>query len=176
MEASNWNQQQSASVISIHQLQQEILDGLADVDAEFGISIRYADEPAAEVLVNADKLFPLASVVKVPILIEALAQVDAGHLSLTTRVPIEQEHKLLPSTVAIAHKTGELLTSRNDAGIVYLAEHHYFAICVLVLLNRERLEQSSAAAYRYTAEIDDRIGWIAQMAFEKRRKTLEPIS
>jgi len=317
MEASSRSQQRDVDVISLHQLQQEILGGLAGIDAEFGVSIHHGSEPEAEVGVNADELFPLASLVKVPILIEALAQVDAGHQSLTARVPIEQEHKLLPSgvlvdldpgleptlsdlltlmivisdntatdrvldligienvdrrmralgiqsmsvklpirqlleasfacppvdlppyeidrwilanhstrwdglaarrslennvasshamvtlfdqlargdlltpastayamdrlvrqryndripryilsTVAIAHKTGSLLTARNDAGIVYLSEHQYFVICVLVLLNRERLEQSSAGVYRYTAEIDDRIGWIAQMAFE----------
>lgn len=317
MEANNSSQQQSVGMTAMQRLQQEILSGLAGIDAEFGISLRHGSEPEAELGINADKLYPLASLVKVPILIEALAQVDAGEQSLAMRVPLEQEHKLLPSgvllnldpglqptlsdlltlmivvsdntatdrvldligierveqrmqelgiqplsvklsirqlleasfkcppvnlppyeidrwiltnhstqwdglatqrsfennvaspraiatlfdrlargdlltpastayamdrlvrqqyndrisryipsTVAIAHKTGSLLTSRNDAGIIYLSEQEYFAICVLVLLNRERLEQSSAAVYHYTAQIDDRIGWIAQMAFE----------
>ena len=51
--------------------------------------------------------------------------------------------------------------SKQDAGVVYLSEHQYF-----MLLNQERLEQPSAAASRYTAQINDRIGWIAQMVFE----------
>lgn len=56
--------------------------------------------------------------------------------------------------------------SKQDAGVVYLSKHQYFTICVFVLLNQERLEQPSATASRYTAQINDRIGWIAQMVFE----------
>src|SRR6266550_3995430 len=101
MEANNSSQQQSVGMTAMQRLRQEIMSGLAGIDAEFGLSLRYGSEPEAEMGINADKLYPLASLVKVPILIEALAQVDAGERSLSMRVPLEQEHKLLPSGVLV---------------------------------------------------------------------------
>ena len=50
----------------------------------FGDGFRYA--------LNADKTLPAASLIKLPILVEALAQVEAGRVGLEDRISLKPEH------------------------------------------------------------------------------------
>jgi beta-lactamase class A len=76
-----------------------------DSGATIGVGIQHLPS-GAELFVHADELFPLASVVKIPILIEALAQVDEGRLTLDMRIPLRDEDKVLPSGILVFLNAG----------------------------------------------------------------------
>jgi beta-lactamase class A len=141
VKATKWNRTTQTNRISAHQLQQEILDGIAGIDAEFGISIRYGDQPEMHVGINADELFPLASLVKVPILIEALAQVDVGRQSLTEQISIEQEHKLLPFGVLLDLNPGLELTFSDLLTLMIVISDNTATDRVLDLIGIEYVNQ-----------------------------------
>lgn len=78
---------------------------IEEADAEFGVYLRHI-ESGATLRVNDGDLYPLASVVKVPILMAALAQVDEGLASLSERIELRQEAKVLPSGVLVTLEPG----------------------------------------------------------------------
>ena len=79
-------------------LQDRIQNVVDRTDARFGIALRHL-ESGEEVLLDADSYYPLASVVKVPILVEAAFQLDAGRFSLADRWPLHSSDKNLPSGI-----------------------------------------------------------------------------
>lgn len=86
-------------------LQRAIADAVEQIDAEFGVVAHHLESDAFAAL-NPDSLYPLASVVKVPILLAALSAVDAGTLDLHARRPLTQEEKVLPSGVLVTLESG----------------------------------------------------------------------
>ena len=68
----------------------------AESGIELGVAIRHI-ESGEEAMHNADSLFVLASAVKVPVLVEAFHQVEAGGLRLDERLFLRQESKVLGS-------------------------------------------------------------------------------
>jgi beta-lactamase class A len=66
--------------------------------AHIGVAVRHI-ESGAEVMLDADTPVPLASVVKIPVLIEAFRQLAEGHFQLTDRWPLEMQHKALGSGI-----------------------------------------------------------------------------
>lgn len=89
----------------VDELEQTIAGIIGKTDAEFGVYLRHV-ESGATLSVNGRDLYPLASVVKVPILVAALAQVDEGSISLTERIELRQEAKVLPSGVLVTLEPG----------------------------------------------------------------------
>jgi beta-lactamase class A len=83
----------------------------ADVE-EFGVYIRHL--PSGETTeIHGDDLYPLASVLKIPVLLETLAQVDAGERSLAERIHLLPEHRLAPSGVLVELDSGLQPTLRD---------------------------------------------------------------
>ncbi len=72
-------------------LQQQIETIGAGIDGIIGVYARNLTS-GAEVAHNADVVFPMASVVKVPILHELYRQVEAGTVDLGTRIRFSPEH------------------------------------------------------------------------------------
>lgn len=70
----------------------------ASAPAAMSVALRHL-ESGAEVMLDADRPVPLASVVKVPIMIEAFARIEAGELSLETRAPVEHRDKTIGSGI-----------------------------------------------------------------------------
>src|SRR5690606_25812440 len=64
--------------------------------ARFGVAIRHI-ESGEEVMIDADSYFPLASVFKVPILVESCFQLAQGRFHLADRWMLKNEEKNLPS-------------------------------------------------------------------------------
>lgn len=52
---------------------------MQDIPVTFGVAIKCL-ESGEEVLLNADRTYQLASVFKIPVLVTAMQQLDAGHL------------------------------------------------------------------------------------------------
>jgi beta-lactamase class A len=93
-------------------LRQSLQTHIEAADAEFGVCIRHA-ESGAEIDVNPDALYPMASVFKIPVLLETLAQVDEGRTSLGKRIELRQEAKVLPSGILVELDPGLLPTLRD---------------------------------------------------------------
>ena len=95
----------STSTVDTAALEEAIQDHIDRADAELGVCLRHV-ESGLEVLVRPDDLYPMASVFKIPVLIETLAQVDEGRQSLDTRIVLRQEDKVLPSGILVELQAG----------------------------------------------------------------------
>jgi beta-lactamase class A len=73
------------AVASLSSLRAAVNAHAGSVDAEFGVFIHHLSS-GATIGVNDGKLYLLASVFKIPILLEALAQVEEGRLRLDERM------------------------------------------------------------------------------------------
>jgi beta-lactamase class A len=73
--------------------------------AKIGVAVRHI-ESGEETMINADSLYPLASVVKIPILVEACFQMSEDHFRPTDRWVLKTEDKNLPSGVLVFFEDG----------------------------------------------------------------------
>jgi beta-lactamase class A len=89
------------------QMEQTILRARGDV----GVAVKHV-ESGTEILINADKKFPMASTYKLPILVEIYYQASEGKLSLDDRIDV------MPSDIHIGGGTGMValfsFTPKND--------------------------------------------------------------
>lgn len=93
-------------------LQSVVEEHIREADAEFGVFIHHL-QSGATVEVNADALYLLASVFKIPILLEALAQVEEGKQRLDQRFALRREDQL-PTSMILEHlDPGLQLTFRD---------------------------------------------------------------
>jgi beta-lactamase class A len=93
-------------------LERRFVEITQPLDATFGIALRHI-ERGEEVMVNADDLFVLASVVKVPILVEAFAQLRTDRLRLEDRWSLGHATKALGSGILADLDDGVFLTVRD---------------------------------------------------------------
>ncbi len=100
------------TVTDLGSLQETIGGHISAADAEFGVFIQHL-QSRATVEVNADRLYLLASVFKIPILLEALAQVDEGRCRLDERIELGHHHQLPTSMILQNLDAGLRLTLRD---------------------------------------------------------------
>src|SRR5260221_6308169 len=79
-------------------LKEQIEQVIAASGAQFGVALRHL-ESGEELLLDADSYYVLASTFKVPVLVEAFFQIQAGRLSLDQRLPLRTADTNLPSAV-----------------------------------------------------------------------------
>lgn len=104
----------------------DLADALAEVasrlDGILGVCIRYLPDGPAYAL-NADEMFPPASVIKVPILVETFAQADRGTIALAQRIPLRDTDRvggsgvlqfLTPGLAPTVHDLAELMIAVSD--------------------------------------------------------------
>jgi len=84
----------AAQAADISPLRKKIEQAAARARGEVGVAVKHV-ESGTEILINADKKFPMASTYKLPILVEIFYQVAEGKLSLDDRV------ELMPSDLHI---------------------------------------------------------------------------
>lgn len=94
---------------------------LATIEArcsgDLGVAARHLDRDE-EVGLNADDVFPTASVIKLPILVEAMRRAGAGELSLDQRIPLRDTDKQGGSGILKAFEAGLELTLRDAATLM----------------------------------------------------------
>src|SRR4051794_1321916 len=61
-------------------------------NASWGIYIKCL-ETEEEIAINADQQMDTMSVIKIPLMVEAFRQIDAGRFSLTDRISLTEERK-----------------------------------------------------------------------------------
>lgn len=121
-------------------LQRELSAIIEASDAEFGVCLRHI-ESGAEILINPDALYPMASVFKIPILIETLAQVDEGILALDQRFELRDEDRLPPSGVLTELDTGLPPTLHDLLMLMIIVSDNTATDMVLETIGADRLER-----------------------------------
>ena len=93
-------------------LKEPIEQVMAASGAKFGLALRHL-ESGEELLFDADSYYVLASTFKVPVLVEAFFQIQAGRLALAERLPLRTADKNLPSGVLTFFEDGLTPTVRD---------------------------------------------------------------
>jgi beta-lactamase class A len=77
----------AAQAADISPLRRKIEQAAARARGEVGVAVKHI-ESGTEILINADKKFPMASTYKLPILVEIFYQIAEGKLSMDDRVEV----------------------------------------------------------------------------------------
>ncbi len=87
---------ETAKTPRIERLERQIQSLLQRADGEVGVAIKHL-ESGQELYVNGETSFPMASVFKIPVLVEVLAQVKEGKFNLEDEVSIDKKDQHLGS-------------------------------------------------------------------------------
>lgn len=101
------------------QLQQQIEQYINGIDATFGISIKHL-KTQEEVTIQGDRLFQMASVVKVPILAMLFDLAERGKINLTQRLEMLDEDHVPGSGVFKAMDSGVQPTIKDLATLMII--------------------------------------------------------
>lgn len=82
----------------MQQLQTQIQAAIDASGAEMGVAILHI-ESGAEINIGADESYPMASVLKIPVLCEAFHQIDAGNFTLDERFELTYPEKNIGSGI-----------------------------------------------------------------------------
>lgn len=97
----------------IERLRKQIGNAIGVIEGEFGIAVKHI-ESGEGLTINGDTYFPMASVFKVPIFVEVLAQVKEGQFALEDVVSIQKTDQHLGSgMLSDLDAPGINLTIRN---------------------------------------------------------------
>jgi beta-lactamase class A len=90
--------QSSHPVSRIERLKSQIEAIIADVEGQVGIAAKHL-ETGEELLINGDTYFPMASVFKIPVFVEVMAQIKEGKFTLEDEVRILETDQHLGSGI-----------------------------------------------------------------------------
>jgi beta-lactamase class A len=93
-------------------IESDIRSIISSADAEFGISVEHL-ESGEELHINADTLFLMCSVLKIPVLAETFHQVEQGNFGLDDRWEVTLAEKNLPSGILVFFEDGLRPTVRD---------------------------------------------------------------
>lgn len=106
---------------------------MADADIHAGVAV-WQIESGARCHVNGDERFPMASTFKIPILATACKQLEAGEISLDTRVDLRDEDKSLGSGILPYFEGGLQPTLRDLLTLmIIISDNTATDICVNLL-------------------------------------------
>ena len=77
-------------------LRLDILKVSKEVKGQLGFYMKHV-ESGREIAIDADKIFPLGSVFKIPLMVEVFRQVDAGLISLDEKVRLDTKNMCIGS-------------------------------------------------------------------------------
>jgi beta-lactamase class A len=105
-----------------------------------GIALRHI-ESGEEILLNADSYYPLASVVKVPLLVEACCQMAAGTFRPTDRWTLSVVDKNLPSGILLFLDDGLTPTVKDILTLMIIISDNTATDIVLKRLTKEAVNR-----------------------------------
>jgi beta-lactamase class A len=103
-----FQQQQSP----IARLQSNIERITRSVDAKWGIYIKCV-ETGEEIAINADEQMDTMSVIKIPLMVEAFRQIEAGRFALSDRVTLKESDKRPGTGIIRSLDPGDTLTIKD---------------------------------------------------------------
>lgn len=98
--------------MALQDLQKKIEAAMRAADAHMGVAMRHL-ERGDEIEIDATESFPMASVLKIPVLVEAARQMDAGKFTLDDRWELTVAEKNLGSGVLTFFDDGLMPTVRD---------------------------------------------------------------
>jgi beta-lactamase class A len=111
---------QSSSNIELAKLRSEIQKTARDVKGQLGLYMKHV-ESGREIAIDADKIFPLGSVFKIPIMVEAYRQVNEGLLSMDEKIKLENRNYCIGSGILQYLSPGLELTIRDLITLMIVA-------------------------------------------------------
>jgi beta-lactamase class A len=110
----------------------------ADPNVEFGIAIQHI-ESGEQVLINADTVFPTASVFKVPVMVEVFKQSRAGKFGLDDRFELKSSHKTLTTGVLLHLQDGLRLSIRDLLTLMTIVSDNTATTMLMDLVGAENV-------------------------------------
>jgi beta-lactamase class A len=110
-------------------------------DANLGVAIRHI-ESGQELMIEADTPVPLASVIKIPVLVEAFRQLEAGLFRLDDRWPLEQHHKALGSGILCQFDVGLSPTVKDLLTLMIIISDNTATDLVMERLGIEAIDRT----------------------------------
>ncbi|MET3576128.1 serine hydrolase [Bhargavaea ullalensis] len=122
-------------------LQQKIEDVLKEQKGEFGIYIKHL-QTGEEVRVHDDRLFQMASVFKVPILLTLFEQVNQSRLKLDQRITITEEDRVPGSGVFQEMDVDLSVTIKDLATMMIIVSDNLATDMLYRLLGRDAIQKT----------------------------------
>jgi len=120
----------------------DVLKRVKKVIAEFGgvVSVAVRNiENAVDVSVNDDVLFSSASIIKVPMIVEAMRQVKAGRLSLDQEFELSEAQKVRGAGVMRYFHTGTVLTLNDLLTLMIISSDNTATNMVMDVIDIENV-------------------------------------
>jgi beta-lactamase class A len=127
--------------MALAELQKQIEAAITAADAHMGVAMLHL-EKGDEININADELFPMASVLKIPVLVEAARQMDAGDFTLDDRWQLTVAEKNLGSGVLTFFDDGLLPTVRDLLTLMIIISDNTATDMVINRLGKEAIVKS----------------------------------
>ncbi len=122
------------------------LDRLKDITAEadgvWGVFAQRVADPHPLVAINADELFPAASVIKIPILVELYRQAIEEKLDLSGCFTVEERYRTEGSGILAELSSRVVLTLKDLAILMMQLSDNTAATMLLALLGREKINRT----------------------------------
>jgi beta-lactamase class A len=127
--------------MALHELQKQIEGAIRAADAHMGVSMLHL-ERGDEINLHADESFPMASVLKIPVLVEAARQMDAGKFTLDDRWQLTVAEKNLGSGVLTFFDDGLLPTVRDLLTLMIIISDNTATDMIINRLGKEQIVNS----------------------------------
>ena len=117
---------------------EEVAEGL---EGTLGVAVKHLGT-GEEVLINGDDFFPLASALKVPVLISLYRQVDEGKISLDEKLVMTEDAKV-PGSGILQHLTPGLeMVVRDYVTLMMMISDNTATVMVVDLVGRENINET----------------------------------
>jgi len=111
---------------------------ITDDSIEFGIAVQHI-ESGQKTLINADAIFPTASVFKVPVMVEVFKQAQAGVFDLHDRLELKTHYKTLTTGVLLQLQDGLQPTIRDLVMLMIVVSDNTATTMLMELVGPENI-------------------------------------
>ncbi|HXF63942.1 MAG TPA: serine hydrolase [Caldilineaceae bacterium] len=122
-------------------LQEQIEAAIAASGAHMGVAMRHLTR-SDEIMISADDSFPMCSVLKIPVLVEAFRQMAEGRFTLDDRWPLTTAEKNLPSGILVFLDDGLMPTVRDLLTLMIIISDNTATDMVIHRLGLESIHQT----------------------------------
>jgi beta-lactamase class A len=129
---------QSNNGVERMSLRDQLLACITDNQVEFGIAVEHI-ESGEKACVNADAIFPTASVFKVPVMVEVFEQARAGRFGLDDRLALETRHRTLTTGVLLQLQDGLRPTIRDLVTLMIIVSDNVATTMLMELVGPEKV-------------------------------------
>jgi beta-lactamase class A len=159
--------------MALQELQKQIEAAIRAADAHMGIAMLHLEKGDA-LNINADESFPMASVLKIPVLVEAARQMDEGKFTLDDRWELTVAEKNLGSGVLTFFDDGLLPTVRDLLTLMIIISDNTATDMVINRLGKERIVASMRALGLQNIHLPLTIRQIFETILPSADPTLDP--